>query len=182
MLSKRSNWTEGKFSQARAQQSSQVDCNIKLTHPTRTIQKLAEDLFGEKWNHLPLFSRKVLDTYSVIEILCNKTILQKCYHFEYVPIFSFLLASKTVSRNHSVESWNFKIQTLYSFSGNMIQAQKEVLSKRSNWTGWKASQACAQQPSQVDCNIRLTHPTRTIQKLTEDLSEGKSKPSSTFFS
>ena len=61
------------------------------------------------------------------------------------------------------------------------EVQKEVLSKRSNWTGWKASQACAQQSSQMDCNIKLTHPTRTIQKLTEDLSEGKSKPSSTFF-
>ena len=42
--------------------------------------------------------------------------------------------------------------------------------------------ACAQQSSQMDCNIRLPHPTHTIQKFTEDLSEGKSKPSSTFFS
>ena len=65
---------------------------------------------------------------------------------------------------------------------NQAKVQEEVLSKRSNWTGWKASQACAQQSSQMDCNIKLTHPTRTIQKLTEDLSEGKSKPSSTFFS
>ena len=61
------------------------------------------------------------------------------------------------------------------------KVQKEMLSKRSNWTEGKFSQACAQQPSQVDCNIKLTHPTRTIQKLAEDLSEGKSKPSSTFF-
>ena len=61
--------------QACAQQPSQMDCNIRLPHPTRTIQKLAEDLFGEKRNHLPLFFRKVLDTYSVIENQCNKTIL-----------------------------------------------------------------------------------------------------------
>ena len=31
------------------------------------------------------------------------------------------------------------------------------------------NQACAQQPSQMDCNIRLPHPTRTIQKLAENL-------------
>ena len=107
MLSKRSNWTEGKFSQARAQQLSQVDYKIKLTHPTRTIQKLAEDLFGEKRNHLPLFFRKVLDTYSVIETLCNETILQKCYHLENGSKFCFSLAFKTVRNNCSVESWIF---------------------------------------------------------------------------
>jgi len=44
------------------------------------------------------------------------------------------------------------------------------------------NQACAQQPSQMDYNIILPHPTLTIQKLAEDLSEEKSKPSSTFFS
>ena len=61
----------------------------------------------------------------------------------------------------------YPVCTLVKF--NQAKVQEEVLSKRSNWTGWKASQACAQQPSQVDCNIRLTHPTRTIQKLAEDL-------------
>ena len=91
VLSKRSNWTGWKASQACAQQPSQVDCNIKLTHPTRTIQKLAEDLFGEKRNHLPLFFRKVLHTHSVIETLRNETILQKCYHLEYGLKFCFFI-------------------------------------------------------------------------------------------
>ena len=91
VLSKRSNWTGWKASQACAQQPSQVDCNIKLTHPTRTIQKLAEDLFGEKRNHLPLFFRKVLDTYSVIENQCIKTILKSCYHLYYGPKLCFSL-------------------------------------------------------------------------------------------
>ena len=122
MLSKRSNWTEGKFSQARAQQPSQVDCNIRLTHPTRTIQKLAEDLFGEKRNHLPLFFRKVLDTYSVIKTLCNETILQKCYHLEYGPKFCLLLGFKIISRNYSVVTWYFLIRILYVFFGSIIES------------------------------------------------------------
>ena len=122
MPSKRSNWTEGKFSQARAQQPSQEDCNIKLTHPTRTIQKLAEDLFGEKRNHLLLFFRKVLDTYSIIETLCNETISQKCYHLEYCPKFCFFIGLQNCKQKLFCWIMKFFNPNLYSFYGNMIQS------------------------------------------------------------
>ena len=81
--------------------------------------------------------------------------------------------------------WEKKEHFIYIFLPKKLskaKVQKEVFSKRSNWTGVKSGQAYAQQPSQTDCNIWLTHPTHAVQKLTEDLSEGKSKPSPTFFS